>query len=251
MELLERLDHLRDSLIDDPKVIEVLIDLCRNGSYMKHGGFITVILNKCGGGQVEGIIYNVDYMIPFYIDGETNIVAAYKHEWKLLQTISNTNTLYKEFSKECDKKLVKCNMTIGELLYSEPVSLFDRLMKTNDLIGSDAFVDTLLRYLDNYTRIEIKNEIVDICLYVRYLLVYTIFGYIVSDKFVLFVRLGISARDVMILYNHPRLVHEYKYKVKDDDGYSRFLRKYASKKLEPTTFRQFMGVTNVKSARNF
>ena len=227
MNLLEQLSELRNSRIDDPKVTDILVKCANNMSIMDEPRSQDVTIRMFTGGI---IIENVDY----------GLIADFRYS-KLVRVYK-----YENFASEYIEGIESSDITIEKIIHPVAVSLFDKLFEANDYMISEFTSDMLDHYVHIFSTYSFENSNVVVYLCENPIIRALSYGYIVSNNFIALYLFDMDKNSyISNVFVNNMLITDFTY-----ENIRKFM--YESKAFyEPITFRQFIGVNNVKSARNF
>lgn len=231
---LERLYELRKLDICDPEVRDVLSDF---QPYYKSGlqslGIRVDIFRGC-----KSFIMNINYTCSLYIYDNLLInlddivydppIEIYKYY------LSEINTLLRKEQN---------SVTVEEMFFPDIKPLFDVMFDNNFMIDKISYMS--YHYARVFMNYEFENNFVKICLLCPDIIHF--YGYIVSNNFIIMIYYDRYINMVVLNYNEQLLVEIIG--LDTSDKYKKFIFKHKSEIFdEQITFRQFLGISNVKSA---
>ncbi len=229
MTLLEKLSDLRKLSINNLEVIDLLTTYIEKNDHFIGGAHLKyVIISSFEHGMfISNINYNccINFLASKFI-----IVDKYGI-----------------FGNGVDEDELN-QITVEDIFYPTVIPLFDILLDVNDYIDGMISMEIMRRYVYFTKLYHFENEMVKVASVIDNQQNVLTYGYIVSNYFIILfendfryskVKSSIFVSDGDI----PELT---------DEGFREFMSKHKSKITdEQLTFRQFIGINNVKSARNF
>ena len=234
---LGRLYELRKLDIYDPKVRDALCDF---EWYYKSELWLRGIRADISQ-HVESFIINVNYMCIMYMDDAIPTCGG-----PLIKIYE-----YDLFQINTESGVMRDSVTVEEMFFPDTKPLFDILLNSNCMVDDTMFYISN-RYALSFMNYEFENDLVKIHLISRARITEISYGYMISKNFIILMsRSPFNVKNIVILdYNEQlitKIIGMSKY-----DQCENFIFEYKSDIInEPMTFRQFLGISNVKSARNF
>ena len=253
MKLLEKLDGLGDLLINDQRIIDILREYEDDQDPPYDYPMKVLLYNE---GRIYGEITNSDYSVAVFIseDGSEVSIAVHKYTWQELFDI--------DWCEDLNTKLYEHDLemiTVNELFYPKHKTLFEKLLEVDDIMQSDEFVGQIGMYMYIYRHVK-ETDIAEIYIQSEWEPQLLASGFIISNNYIAIVECGYSyhyvtqplkQQRINIFLRDDKLVAEAK-QIGTTHLYNQMITKYSDHLCcELMTFRQFLGVNNVKSARNF
>ena len=228
MTLLEKLSDLRKLSINDPEVADLFREHIRSGDYLiddKQLKYVRIQPHSSG-----MIVYNADYECE---------ICVYQDN---LIKIRN----YGHIRNECIDDDEIAQITVEDIFYPNIIPLFDKLFDGNNYINGIITIDTLIKYSYVTKSCCFENDVIKINAVTDKYRGYVSHGYILSKHFIALIRKEFHDCDTHIyVYVNNGDIPEL-----TDEGFKKFISEHEFVD-EQLTFRQFIGVNNIKSARNF